>query len=161
MNTDTVLVSYGRDCEKSGEESMDISSSVQSMNWEMVKKFHLNPPTIQLPREESVIKKYKENMSIIKMTHTIPEYLMNKHFSSGNKIVLTYNDYPYFTTKNVLHYLLWIHPDVHVDNSGIRGLITSKIPISINYNEFIYFENLGNNKSIQNIKHYHVFINIH
>ena len=97
MTTDTVSVSYLCDCKKSGGESPSISKKVQSMNWETVKKFHLNPPKVQLPREDSVIKRYKEDMSIIKMTHTIPEYLMKKYFSGGDNIVLMANDYPYYT----------------------------------------------------------------
>ena len=161
MITDSISDSYRRDCEKSGGVSMDDSSVVQSMGWEMVKKFHLNPPTIQLPREESVIKKYKENMLIIKMTYTVPEYLMKKYFSSGNKIVLTANDYPYYTTSNVLHYLLWIHPSVHVEDTSVRNMISSKMPSNITYQDFIYFENHGNNKSILDIRHFHVFINTH
>lgn len=160
MTTDSVSVSYVRDCEKNNAELMDISYDVQSMNWETVKKFHLNPPSIQLPREDTVVKRYKDNMTVIKMTHTISEYLMKKYFSSRNKIVLTANDYPYFTTTNILHYLLWIHPSLHIENSIIRELIKDRIPTSLNCQEFIYFENIGTNKSIQDIRHFHVFIKV-
>lgn len=160
MTTDTVSVPYGCDCEKSGGESLDISKRVQSMNWETVKQFHLNPPTVQLPREDSVVERYKENMSIIKKTHTIPEYLMIKYFSSGKKVVLTSNDYPYYTTPNIVHYLLWIHPSIHINSGSISELISDNIPLSLDYKEYIYFENHGNNKSILDIRHYHVFIRI-
>ena len=37
------------------------------MNWEMyVKRFHLNPPEIQLPREDTVFKRYKEICQLLK-----------------------------------------------------------------------------------------------
>ena len=160
MTTDSVSVSYVSDCEKSCGESMDTLKSVQSMNWDTVKKFHLNPPKIQLPREDSVIQRYKENMSIIKMTHTIPEYIMEKYFSTGKKVILTANDYPYFTTSNVVHYLLWIHPSVVVDNGSIKELIIDKMPLSLDCQEFIYFENDSHNKSILDIRHFHVFIRV-
>ena len=160
MTTDSVSVSYVRDCQKDNMELKNISTDTQSMNWETVKRFHLNPPLIQLPREDTVVKRYKENMSVIKMTHTIPEYLMKKYFSTDNKIILTANDYPYFTTSNILHYLLWIHPSLHIENSIIRELIKERIPTSLNCEEFIYFENIGNNKSVLDIRHFHVFIKI-
>ena len=161
MTTESDNVSYCCDCNKSGDNSIKKSSGANSMSWDIVKRFHMNPPTVQLPREESVINRYRENISIIKMTYTIPEYLMEKLFSTGNKIVLAVNDYPYFTTSNVLHYLLWIHPNMHIEDSNINELICTKIPSSLDYQEFIYFENLGNNKSILDIRHFHVFIKIY
>ena len=94
MTTDSVSVSYVSDCEKSGGELMDTSKSVLSMNWDTVKKLHLNPPKIQLPREDSVIQRYKENMSIIKDSNFFA-ICSNKYLlfisDEGDFIVLQFN----------------------------------------------------------------------
>ena len=128
------------------------------MNWDDVKKFHRKPPEIRLPRTVETIEKYEANMKIIKAKQTISEYLMNKYFSSGNKIVFGKNDYPYFTEPNVYHFLLWIHPSMKVKECMVSQLIDSHMPETLNAKEYIYFENLGNNKSIPDIRHFHVFI---
>lgn len=128
------------------------------MTWDIVKKFHRNPPEIKLPRTVETIERYETNMKIIKAKQTISEYLMDKYFSTGDKIVFNRNDYPYFTEPNIYHFLLWIHPSMKVKDCMISELIDSHKPETLDVKEYIYFENLGNNKSIQDIRHFHVFI---
>ena len=54
---------------------------------------------------------------------------MNKYFSNQNTIVLTLNEYPYFTLPNIFHYLLWIHPKIEKKHSNkeINEIICNKI----------------------------------
>lgn len=134
--------------------------SIEPMNWSLIKSFHKNPPTIQLPRETKVIERYQRTMKLIKKNKTIPEYLFDKYFSNGETIVFVKNDFPYFTTSNIIHCLLWINPSFKILDTCIKEVINSKIPSSIKLQEFIYFENHGNNKSIQEIRHFHVFIKL-
>ena len=130
------------------------------MSWEIVKSFHLQPPKIKLPREDKVIERYDSIMKVVKSQQTLPEYLMTKYFSNRDKIVFTKNDFPYYTTPNIIHCLLWIHPTVKILDTDISKVINSSIPDHISCKEYIYFENLGNNKSIQEIRHFHIFIRI-
>lgn len=139
---------------------MDIDySKMEPMTWTYVKTFHLNPPKTTLPRQECVIGRYNKNMKIIKATKTIQQHLMEKYFSDSETIVLVPNEYPYFTVSDVSHYLLWIHPSVKVSTSAkIREIIDTKIQETVECKEYIYFENNLDNKSIPDIRHFHIFI---
>ena len=98
-------------------------------------------------------------MSIIKMTHTIPEYLMKKYFSTGNKIILSANDYPYFGKMlYIICYGFILVFTLRIQS--LENLLKKEYLISLNCKEFIYFENIGNNKSILDIRHFHVFITL-
>ena len=64
------------------------------------------------------------------------------------------NDFPYNVPYK--HYLLWINPKIHfkVTNNFIMGYIENHFQSK----EFICFENLTSNKSILEIRHFHIFL---
>ena len=62
------------------------------------------------------------------------------------------NDFSY-DIKNYKHYVLWINPNIKIQINIINYYICSKI----NTKKYIIFENYNSNKSVMDIKHYHIF----
>ena len=137
-----------------------IGLEIQPMDWSSIQKFHLNPPTISLPRQKCVLQEYETNMKKIKQETTIVDYLFKKYLSGTQQLVLVPNEYPYYCQDGIIHYLLWVHPSFKVyNNEQIKCIISFRLyDLKIKYQNFIFFENNLNNKSIPEIKHYHVFI---
>ena len=71
------------------------------------------------------------------------------------------NDYPYFLEDGVMHYVLWLRPDVNIaiDTKSIRKVINQYILSKFNKPfDFYFFKNHKEIKSISEVEHYHVFI---
>ena len=90
----------------------------------------------------------------------INDYIYNKYLN-GLSVNFIENSFPYDIEDNCLHYVIWfdseyfkkvtlcINPNKIIDN-----IIRNKFKD----NEYIYFENHSHNKSVQKVKHFHVFI---
>ena len=158
-----------------------------SITWSFLKKYHLNPPTIMLPREIDIQKKYDNFKKIIKNNNNnnIKNYILTNFFKNNENIIFIKNNFPYDVESNIYHYVLWFNSNYcylnklnNLDklnkNNYEKNILenikyffdTKKINdttidnyIFSNY-EFIFFENIKENKSINSIKHIHVFFKL-
>jgi len=105
------------------------------------------PPMIGLEREHKIQEKYNTFNAVgggkkfITDTQTI---LLNQLFH------FTKNDFPYYTTKNIEHWVCWYGKDISVSE-----IINS---IGKNCDIVTYWKNHTFNRSIAEINHIHVFI---
>tara|TARA_B100000902_G_C27005899_1_gene762206 strand:+ start:109 stop:588 length:480 start_codon:yes stop_codon:yes gene_type:complete len=157
-----------------------------SITWVFLKKYHLNPPTIMLLRKIDVQKKYINFKKIIKENNNnIKNYILTNFFKNNENIIFIKNNFPYDVELNIYHYILWFNSNsIHLDeidkldkldkNNYEKNILkyikyffdnkkindtTINNYIFSNY-EFIFFENIKENKSINSIKHIHVFFKL-
>ena len=88
------------------------------------------------------------------------DYIYNK-FLNGLNVNFIENTFPYDIEDNCYHYVIWFDNEYFKkvtnsinENKIINNIVRSKFKD----NQYIYFENLSNNKSVAKIKHFHVFI---
>ena len=104
------------------------------------------PEVIELYTHEFKLKSNFEKKSII-----YDNYL-------ENNLNLHKNKYPYNSEEGVYHYVLWVHPDFEKEcNSKIIEKLLDKFLKESEYNDYIYFENHKDCRSILNEKHYQIF----
>lgn len=145
---------------------LNIKYSNQSspITWEQIKKYHKNAPSIVLPREHHIIEKYQIHADMLfKKGIDLKDYIYNQLFEGKDiKYCLELNNYPYWC-YGLKHYLLWFNPKYNnllptdlnkVNPDIVNNIVKTKYP----NNQYIYYENLENNKSIPSIKHLHIFI---
>ena len=116
------------------------------MDWNFISQFHKNPPTFQLEREKRIQDKYNLNKSK-------PGYnkdLFKRLFKYNEEFVIVPNTYPYHFVDGTKHLLYWSQKPI--DCSELERNINKLCK------EYIYFENLDNNKSIKDIYHAHIFV---
>ena len=117
------------------------------MDWNFIKQFHRNPPTIVLKRDLMIEEQYQSDLK--KKSKNYEDHLYNRIFGKVERNwELTPNEYPYDFTDKTEHYLIWFKGDVdyHLLESSFINV------------ECAYFENLDSNKSIKSIRHIHLFI---
>lgn len=128
------------------------------------------------------IKKFNGNMSVDYKFHRDPyiQYLYDKRKESGeNKNFLdtlfdkeqiyrlTYAGYPYMLEPNLLHIILWLNPlyfqsrsHLYEDCTFIQYIIALMLRISNQNDRLVFFKNSMKNRSVKNIHHYHIIINL-
>jgi hypothetical protein len=117
------------------------------MYWNQLIKFHRNPPKIQLGRSPITQQKYdiflseKENI----------KKLEKRLFKHKAWIILP-NEFPYHFEDNTKCYVLWSQLPFNYD--GIDYIIKNYT----DFQDYIYFINERNNKSIPNIYHVHILV---
>ncbi len=80
--------------------------------------------------------------------------------SSTNPFTLTYAEYPYYFEPGLVHFILWLHlPILYDDIIFVEKVIEAVLP-RIPKHRVIFFKNAKNNRSIKNICHYHVIVNM-
>lgn len=116
------------------------------MDWIFISQFHKNPPTFQLKREKHVQDKYNKNKS--KSGYNTDLY--NRLFKYDQDFVIVPNTYPYHFVDGTEHLIYWSKKIINYSQleENIEKLCK----------EYIYFENLDQNKSIKDIHHAHIFI---
>ena len=114
------------------------------MEWKDIVKYHRNPPTHRMCREDRVQYEYE-------MDKQTEDELYDKLFVNGSEYVFTINKYPYKFIDNTEHHLFWSKGpvDYGILENVLKGL----------NKKYVYFENHSNNKSIKTINHVHVFLN--
>lgn len=127
------------------------------LTWAFLCQFNeTNPPTCALGRSISVQKKYDTfRDNIIQNYGNVSNYLEETLFVNEEPFIIKKNDFPYNTTSNIDHYLLWINPKY---NSYFTNKSVKKQLELFFENKYIFFKNNSNNMSIQSITHYHIFI---
>lgn len=131
---------------------------VNSYNWDFIKQFHKNSPSIQINRSKEIENKYLEHkLLLIKNKISIHDYIIKKYFEDDCEYKFVNNEFPYHVENNIEHKLLWFNPNINyiIDEKYINTLL-NKLLFDKNY---IYFENIDSNKSIKSIRHIHVFVN--
>ena len=118
------------------------------MDWEFIKQFHMNPPNFQLKRSIETQKKYdnykKENFNI--------DFFKKELFKNNCNWIVKKNNFPYNLDKNIEHYLVWFKDEKFINYKLINFLFRDY--------KFICFENTLNFRSIDKIRHIHVFVKL-
>ncbi len=129
--------------------------------WERLVTLHRNPPDDKITRNQKIQSKYEKFMNNIKENNiNLNDYIYNK-FLNGLNVNFIENTFPYDIEDNCYHYVIWFDNEYFKkvtnsinENKIINNIVRSKFKD----NQYIYFENLSNNKSVAKIKHFHVFI---
>lgn len=121
----------------------------------LVSEFNIhNPPpdSVKFGRTKDTENKYLEFRKD-KTIHDIIFHIKN-NIIKKRWFCIVKNDFPYNVPYE--HYLLWINPKVNfkVTNDFIMGYIENHFQRK----DIICFENLANNKSILEIRHFHIFM---
>lgn len=132
------------------------------------------PPLIPLYRNYDVQKDYdtfKSSDKFLTFIDNIKKMLLNK------KSLLRLNDFPYYTTENIKHYVLWINNtkdsrNTVIDKEYIKNEIGKYFDIDLNNESngsngnnkinkrekiITYWINISSNCSISDVLHVHVF----
>ena len=127
------------------------------ITWKVLSQFNENsPPILALGRTNEVEHKYTEFRQRIVGTYgSVSHYLNRTLFTNDEPFVINKNDFPYNTTEDIHHYILWINP--HNDNYFTNETIKHKLELSFK-SKYIFFKNNSNNQSIKSIQHYHIFL---
>lgn len=105
---------------------------------------------LNISRDIDTYQIYKQHQIISKFLNIkLEDYLFNKY----DMYLIKKNNFPY-NLKNSKHYILWINPiyEKFFNLNNIKKLINELFLDEI----YIYWENCESEKSIKNIKHYHI-----
>lgn len=138
---------------------------------EFLKNYSIeNPPLISLYRDYHI----QENYDNFRSSDNFFIFIDNiKELLEEKVSVLQLNDFPYYTTDNIKHYILWINnkknPD-KLDKLFIKNEINKYFNINIDAkntqntqnikkreNIITYWVNTSQNTSIKDILHTHIF----
>ena len=132
------------------------------MNWEQLCRFHLNPPKIQISRTSEDAYKYYVYKKELK--ESIDEDIIRTYFEDQNTIkqgwTIVDNLFPYDLPPDVKHLIIWIHPSATLLDNEIYRRIEYSMK-KHGYDDFIYFENRKNSRSVEKVKHFHILVRIH
>ena len=160
----------------------------EPLSWLDISTFSFyNPPKFNIGREFAVEQKYIQyKLTLVEKDISNTENIMllfkneNENDNENeNKYNLQLNNFPYYLTENIKHYVLWINPKYEkkffvldgsknekknikkLDKDFIENIICNSL-----FNgdkkkcrlECVFFQNLEKFRSIKNILHIHVFI---
>ena len=112
-------------------------------------------------RNKDIQKKYDEFKKFITENKIdINDYIYKKYLGEI-KINFTENNFPYDIEENCQHYVIWFDSKYYSElklKDSEEKIIEKIVRTKFKDNQYIYFENVSNNKSVPNIVHYHVFI---
>ena len=126
------------------------------LTWNVLSQFNENnPPTYALGRTKEVEHKYTEfRQRIVDKYESVSHYLNETLFTNDEPFLIKKNDFPYNTTEDIQHYILWINP--HNDDYFTNETVKNKLELFFK-SKYIFFKNNSNNQSIKSIQHYHIF----
>lgn len=139
------------------------------LSWKEVIQYNKNPPRVALARKPEIDEKYETHKAhISKNNIKIDEYINSKYFSGDNENKICYfveNSFPYNCDTNIQHYLIWFNPKFNnmlpetLNSSKFDNLVKKEVNKNIGFeNQYIYFENINELKSVRSIRHIHIFI---
>ena len=131
------------------------------LSWNDIKKYNFKAPKCKLPRTDKVLNSYDElNKYFKKHNLNMEDWIYQKYLDNGRDLFkIEKNDYPYFLKYNIKHMILWINPKIRRSIYMNKEFIIRLIKKYYSY-EFICFINDENNRSINGIPHYHIFLHI-
>ena len=140
-----------------------------SLSWEELIQYNKNPPRVALIRKPEIEEKYNiHKINISKSNLKVDDYISSKYFSEINESKMCYfveNTFPYYCDENIQHYLIWFNPKYNnllpdtLNSSKFDNLVKKEVNKNIEYeNQYIYFENYNELKSVRSIRHIHIFI---
>jgi hypothetical protein len=156
------------------------------LHWDLIKSFHCNAPDFTLPRTLQVINQYQKHINNLKKYNkTVGQYLKTQFFKNGESYQIEPNLFPYHLENNdeyfIEHNIIWFNEKLEIDHivnhpiaiidkiikdfiNETLGIIQSNNTQSSNTQssniDYIYFENSLKNKSVPEIRHFHLFIKI-
>ena len=151
-------------------------------SWETLLTYDRNPPEKALPRKQSVQKRYGGYLGVLKKRGTnieqdVMSRIINNH--TNDRFILSKNDFPYNVEEDVLHLVLWVNPlfarpdedtrdeyDAPADNArneqkteeDARDYIESFINSTDATPAIAMFENIKNNRSVSDVRHFQLFV---
>tara|TARA_Y100001980_G_C14554500_1_gene341284 strand:+ start:3279 stop:3635 length:357 start_codon:yes stop_codon:yes gene_type:complete len=117
------------------------------MYWNQIVRFHRNPPSIKIKRSPRIQEEYNIYLSNPQNIIKLRENLFRNNYWE-----LRPNDFPYYFADNTKCYVLWCQ--LPLDYNGIEFIIQNYT----DFQDYIYFINERNNKSIHSIFHAHIFV---
>lgn len=129
------------------------------MNWIILKKNIETNRFDYLYRNHFNLTRYHIHKFLLKKNNiNLSDYISNKYLKN-KKYNLVKNAFPYNLEKNILHLVLWIN-DLNITN--IKQIIKKELEIKYKKeHEFLFFENPKHLRSINDIKHFHIFVKLH
>lgn len=132
--------------------------------WEEMVKYHCNPPDYVLCREKKVIISYQRFIDeLTEKKLDMNNVMLNRLFSDDTvKYSLQINNFPYWC-EGIKHYVLWFNPkykdefpeDLNkIDSSFVKDIVREKYK----FNDYIYYENPYQIRSVNGLKHLHIFV---
>ena len=129
------------------------------MNWITLKKNIETKRFNYLSRNHFNSTRYYIHKFLLKKNNiNISDYISNKYLKN-KKYYLVKNTFPYHLEKNILHLVLWINDFKITD---IKQLIKKELEKKYKkVYEFLFFENPKHLRSINDIKHFHIFVKLY
>uniref|UniRef100_A0A6C0KE81 Uncharacterized protein n=1 Tax=viral metagenome TaxID=1070528 RepID=A0A6C0KE81_9ZZZZ len=145
-------------------KNIKFSKFQKPLVWEEIRKYHRNPPDYVLCREKKVIISYQRFIDeLIEKNLDMNNEMLNRLFSDDTiKCSLQINNFPYWC-EGAKHYVLWFHPASNdefpenlnkIDSSFVEHIVRDKYKL----NEYIFYENYYKHRSVNGLKHLHIFI---
>ena len=146
---------------------MENKKKLYQITEEFLKNYSIHtPPLISLYRNYNIQENYDNFRSSDKFYIFIDNI---KELLEEKGSVLQLNDFPYYTTDNIKHYILWINNKKNpnkLDKQFIKNEINKYFNINIDTqntkkeNIITYWVNTSQNSSIKEILHAHIFTKI-
>lgn len=133
------------------------------LSWEFLKEYKDNPLKFQGILRDPISTYNHDKLLDKNSINTRTEYMLNylgfKNTSNPNVMKIIENKFPYDVERGIHHYVLFINPDLERDYVN-EALIESFIAVKTkeySFNEYVYFEQPVERRSLPTITHYHVF----
>ena len=122
-------------------------------SWNSLIKYHFNHPINTYLKRNLQIQKLYDKYN---KTQQFEQFKKNMFNNKNKNFNFMLNNFPYDTDKNISHYLIFINPLIKnkISDFNIYKIIRKNY---IKKKPIIIFENEPKNRSIKNIRHYHIF----
>ena len=136
------------------------------VTWESLRNYHQQLPKEAINRTDEIEEAYQRHKK--NHSYDLSKYLLDR-FETGREqfgcpswYKLVPCDFPYNLVDGVSHWLLWFNPAIdqsythHDVDEIVQNYLDNYRPLS-KYSYYFYFENAPSNRSIQYIRHFHIF----
>jgi len=126
------------------------------MEWNQLKFYHRNPPSVTLGRTPDVLCSYDIYTEYLKsINRSVTQDVICKYLNHDQPFSIALNQFPYDLATNIHHFVVWINPNYSdiITEDYIESYLHNYL-----INDYVLFENLNNVKSIKQIRHYQLFL---
>ena len=138
---------------------------LKPISWDILCKYHRCSPVERIGRNEETELEYQKHLNLLKQKNIPIEKHITDNILCNNQVILVENTFPYWTTDDIRHYCIWWNycgkNKLNIDeyDDYIHFLLEEKFNKQMKpLEDYIYFENIAENKSIPQIFHIHVFL---